>query len=91
MVRAGTFGTGGKLPPISDPRLEFIVGYFQDSLIPFLNRYPLRRRKIIHMDADLYSSTLYVLALLAPHLRSGDIVVFDEFGSLRMAQHEFRV
>jgi hypothetical protein len=90
VVRAGTFDTGGRLPPIDDPRVEFVVGLFQNSVIPFLNRYPLQRRKIIHMDADLYSSTLYVLALLAPYLQSGDIIVFDEFGSLRMAQHEFR-
>ncbi len=42
------------------------------------------------MDADLYSSTLYVLALLAPHIRLDDVTVFDEFGSIRMAKHEFR-
>jgi O-methyltransferase len=90
VVRAGAFDTGGRLPAINDQRVEFVVGLFQDNLLPFVNRYPLQRRKIIHMDADLYSSTLYVLSLLAPHLRSGDIIIFDEFGSFRMAQHEFR-
>ena len=39
------------------------------------------------MDADLYSSTLYVLSSLAPYLKSGDIIFFDEFA---VPTHEFR-
>jgi len=87
---AGTFDTGGKLPAINDRRNKFVVGQFQHTLRPFLEQHPLQRRKVIHMDADLYTSTLYVLAHLAPHLRAGDVLIFDEFGSLRMSQHEFR-
>jgi hypothetical protein len=90
LVEKGTFDTGRQVPQIDDRRVEFVVGLFQDTIAPFLQRAPLRRRKIIHMDADLYSSTLYVLALLSPCLEPGDIVIFDEFGSIRMAQHEFR-
>ena len=90
LVKKGTFDTGRKVPQIDDRRVEFVVGLFQDTVVPFLHRVPLRRRKIIHMDADLYSSTLYVLALLSPCLEPGDIIIFDEFGSIRMAQHEFR-
>ncbi len=86
----GTFDTGRKVPNIDDARVQFVVGLFQDTLVPFLRQTPLRRRKIIHMDADLYTSTLYVLAQLAPHICPGDIIIFDEFGSIRMAQHEFR-
>ena len=86
----GTFDTGRKVPKIDDERVQFVVGLFQDTLVPFLRQTPLRRRKIIHMDADLYSSTLYVLAQLSPHICPGDIIIFDEFGSIRMAQHEFR-
>ena len=66
------------------------MGLFQDTVVPLSPSAPLRRRKIIHMDADLYSSTLYVLALLSPCLEPGDVIIFDEFGSIRMAQHEFR-
>ncbi len=90
VARAGTFDVGGKIPAIDDPRLEFVVGLFQDTLRPFLAGHRLERRKVIHMDADLYTSTLYVLSQLAPWIRPGDVIVFDELGSLRMAEHEFR-
>jgi hypothetical protein len=90
LVKKGTFDTGRQVPKIDDRRVEFVVGLFHDTVVPFLQRAPLRRRKVIHMDADLYSSTLYVLALLSPCLEPGDVIIFDEFGSIRMAQHEFR-
>jgi hypothetical protein len=38
------------------------------------------------MDADLYSSTLFALTMMAPFLRNGDIVLFDEFN---IPNHEF--
>ena len=42
--------------------------------------------KIIHLDADLFSSTLFVLSSLAPFLNRGDILIFDEFN---VPDHEF--
>jgi hypothetical protein len=38
------------------------------------------------MDADLYSSTLFTLTTLAPYLKKGDIIFFDEFC---VPTHEF--
>jgi O-methyltransferase len=87
---ARTFDVGGLVPKIDDDRVKFIKGMFQDTFGPFFAEYSSDRRKVIHMDADLYSSTLFVLTGLAYRLRPGDIVIFDEFGSIRMAQHEFR-
>ena len=38
------------------------------------------------MDADLFSSTIFVLSQLYPFLNKGDIILFDEFN---VANHEF--
>jgi hypothetical protein len=83
----GAFSTGGKVPDIADPRCEFLVGYFQDTLILWLSGHDLPNRRVINCDADLYGSTLFVLLYLLPLLRSGDVLMFDEFHSY---QHEFR-
>jgi O-methyltransferase len=74
---------------VNDGRAEFIKGIFQDSLYPFLesNKSLLQNKpKIIHMDADLFSSTIFVLSQLYPFLKKGDIIFFDEFN---VANHEF--
>ena len=41
---------------------------------------------MIHLDADLFSSTLYALTSMAPCLNTGDILFFDEFN---VPNHEF--
>ncbi|HMU43318.1 MAG TPA: TylF/MycF/NovP-related O-methyltransferase [Ignavibacteriaceae bacterium] len=81
------FNTEGQTPIIDDNRVTFIKGLFQDSLPVFLKNYKSERRKVIHMDADLYSSTLFVLTSVLPFLNHGDIIIFDEFG---VPTHEFR-
>ena len=87
VYREGTFDQRGAPPETDDPRVRFEAGLFQDTLSAFLERAPLDGRKVIHLDADLYSSTLYVLTRLAPVLAPGDVLLFDEFG---VPTHEFR-
>jgi O-methyltransferase len=72
---------------ISDVRCELIKGLFQDTLGGFLKGYDNTARTIIHMDADIYSSTLFVLTNISRFLKKGDIVLFDEF---TVPLHEFR-
>jgi len=91
-VKAGSFDTGGQVPQVDDERARFVSGYFQDTLGPFiaetgLAARPEGRRLIVHLDADLYTSTLFVLTRLAPYLRAGDVLLFDEFG---VPMHEFK-
>jgi O-methyltransferase len=85
----GCFDMAGEQPNSSDPRVKFIKGWFQDTLGDFLGRYfsPPGTRRIVHVDCDLYSSTLYCLTMLDKVLEPGTIVIFDEFGDV---QHEFR-
>ncbi len=87
----GTFKKGdmsAEVPESDDARAKFIKGLFQDSLPPFLSHTPMEAttRKIIHLDADLFTSTLFVLTSLGSSLKKGDILIFDEFN---VPNHEF--
>ena len=91
-IKSGAFSTEGSFPETDDPRAQFVAGYFQKTLGPFLREANLvdrrpNRKFVVHLDADLYTSTLYVLTQLAPLLCPGDILLFDEFG---VPMHEFK-
>lgn len=86
-MEKGTFDVGGKLPEIDDLRVHFFKGIFQDTLPCFLKNFWDYRRLIINFDADLYSSTLYVLSKMNDMMKPGTIIIFDEFSSVL---HEFR-
>jgi len=77
-----------QIPELNDARAKFIKGLFQNVLKKFVdtNQESLTEKLVIHMDADLYSSTLYVLTNIAGYLKKGDIIIFDEFG---VPNHEF--
>jgi len=85
--KKGDMSNGNKPPLIDDNRHEFYQGLFQQTLLPFFSNYNSENRKVIHMDADIYSATLYVLTLMTPFLKSGDIIFFDEFN---VPLHEFK-
>ena len=87
LFKKGDMGNGNNPPVIDDNRHEFHQGLFQQTLLPFLSSYKSSKRKILHMDADIYSATLYVLTLMTPFLKSGDIIFFDEFN---VPLHEFK-
>lgn len=87
----GTFKKGemsAEAPESHDARALFVKGLFQDTLPSFLENYPLSstKRNVIHLDADLFSSTLFVLTSLGSKLKKGDILLFDEFN---VPNHEF--
>jgi hypothetical protein len=85
--KRGAFSTNGKTPNIADPRVSFRAGWFQDSLPSFLATFRPAFPLVVHCDADLYSSTLFVLCSLNHCLEAGAIIIFDEFAAVR---HEFR-
>ncbi len=86
-IGSGTFGQGnlstrnlsvhGKIPTIPDSRVKFFKGWFEETLpnYEFVDSPVI----VIFFDADLYSSTIYVLNTLKPHIKPGTILYFDEF------------
>ncbi|MFI5186472.1 MAG: TylF/MycF/NovP-related O-methyltransferase [Chitinophagales bacterium] len=87
VYKKGQFNTNNRVPEIADPRVKFYPGLFQQTVPGFLKELDKSNRNVIMMDADLYSSTLYALTSLAPFLKKGDIIFFDEFA---VPTHEFR-
>ena len=83
----GAFSAGGEAPAIADARCSFVKGLFQDTLPGWLTGRELTHRVVLNIDADLYGSTLLALTQLLPRLKSGDIIIFDEFNNYL---HEYR-
>lgn len=84
--KKGYFG-GNPIPDTkNDTRAKFYQGLFQQTLPGFAKTFQSDKQLVLMMDADLYSSTLFTLTSLAPFLKKGDIIMFDEFS---VPTHEF--
>jgi hypothetical protein len=81
----GHFSTSGLAPTIPDSRIRFYKGWFQDTLPSY--SLPDHEVLVVSIDCDLYQPARFVLDFLAPHLRTGDFLYFDEF---HLPQHEVR-
>jgi hypothetical protein len=90
VLRKGTYAAGGQAPVNPDPRVRFVKGLFQESLGGFLSSFKPRNRLVVHLDADLYSSTLYVLLMLNGLLKPGSLLIMDDFGSVTDVFRAFR-
>jgi predicted O-methyltransferase YrrM len=78
-----------QMPKVPD-NVEFHVGYFDATLPGFLEKHtePIA---FLHVDCDLYSSTVTIFEALGNRLQPGAIVLFDEYYNFhRWQQHEFR-
>ncbi|HUS44375.1 MAG TPA: class I SAM-dependent methyltransferase [Ilumatobacteraceae bacterium] len=83
-------GFGGEGIPNVEPNVELHVGWFDDTLDPFLTEHP-GDVSFVHIDSDIYSSARTILQGLAPRMRPGSIIVFNEyFNYPNWKQHEFR-
>lgn len=87
--QAGRFDLKGKLPSLpSNATLH--VGWFERSLPPFLAKHD-GTAALLHLDADLYSSTKTVLSAFRDRIRPGTVLVFDEYYNYpNWREHEFK-
>jgi len=74
-----------KLPKVND-NVRLIKGFFDESLQPWIKENLDNDSKIswLHLDADLYSSTIYVLEALNNYIVPGTIIRFDELVEWRL-------
>jgi hypothetical protein len=73
----GTFNLHGELPKVNS-NVVLIKGWFHETLKGFMKEHKKKKISLLHLDADLYSSTRYVLDELKFHLDTDCIVIFDE-------------
>jgi hypothetical protein len=81
----GYFSTSGQVPEVSDNRVKFFKGWFEETLPNYVP--PAHEVLVVNMDADLYSSTKFVLSHLKNVISVGSWLYFDEFSNWL---HEFR-
>jgi O-methyltransferase len=83
----GHFAVDGAVPRINDPRVQFIKGWFEDTIPSFVREFSPKNRLLLHLDSDLYGSTMLPLVYFAPFMSKGTLLIFDEFYD---REHEFK-
>lgn len=73
----GRFDLQGNLPKVNK-NVKLYEGYFDQTLIPFLQK-ETANIDFIHIDSDTYEAATYILNNLKNRLQLGTILVFDEF------------
>jgi len=74
---SGAFTTKGMIPKFK-ANVNLHVGWFNETLPKFLQNSN-ENFAFIHLDADTYESTSFVLTLLKDRIVIGTIIVFDEY------------
>jgi hypothetical protein len=84
-----TFTRNGRIPRVPD-NVILHKGWFSDT-VPVWCRETQGPIAFIHIDCDLYSSTVDILQALGERLRVGTVIVFDEyFNYPGWERHEFK-
>jgi hypothetical protein len=82
--KKGAFSTQGVLPDVPD-NVRLHRGWYESTVKTFIKQLSTEQREagvqFLHMDSDLYTSTLGVLSSLhaAGLLRRGTVLLFDDF------------
>ena len=85
----GSYTTKGVLPEVPS-NVILHTGWFDQTLPVFLKQHSEAVR-FINIDCDTYDSTRVVLDLLAPRIKPGTVIVFDEYiGNQHWREDEFK-
>jgi hypothetical protein len=88
----GHYNLSGTIPPLKSRNIRLMRGYFEETLPDFLVRND-QPCAFVHLDCDLYSSTLFVLDCLHKYnkLVKGTVILFDELYNYQyFEEHEFK-
>jgi hypothetical protein len=76
-MRTGFFARS-KLPRVRG-NCELHVGWFDQTLPSFVQEQGSRPVQLLHVDCDLYSSTVTILDNLKNNIVPGTVIIFDEY------------
>jgi hypothetical protein len=76
-MSAGYFNRQGKLPKVPS-NVTLHAGWFDKSLPRFVEAHP-GKAAFLHIDCDLYSSTVTIFETFADRIVPGTVLVFDEY------------
>jgi hypothetical protein len=74
-LKKGYFSTDGKIPNIDG--IKFFKGWFKDTIPEYLKI--AKDIALLHVDCDVYSSTIDVLYGVQDFVVEGTIIVFDDW------------
>jgi predicted O-methyltransferase YrrM len=83
------FSRSGKLPKVPE-NAKLHVGWFDSTLPAFLKANP-GPCALLHVDCDIYTSTVTIFTQLRDRIAPGTVIVFDEyFNYPGWRQHEYK-
>ena len=77
----GYFDLEGRLPSVA-PNVELIKGWFDQTLPAFLSQHP-EKFSFLHIDCDTYEATKTIFDLAGSRVKTGTVIVFDEYFGYR--------
>ena len=86
----GCFDLQGQFPQKRFSNIEFVKGWFDDSLPDFVKKHtdPIA---LLHIDSDLYSSAKTIFDCVGGQIVPGTVIMFDEFYNYTGYQaHEYK-
>jgi hypothetical protein len=76
-IHKGMFDYGGTIPFDVPNNSSIVVGWFNKTLPDF--DYKKKVAKFLHIDCDVFSSTVDILANLQDKIVPGTVIVFDDY------------
>lgn len=73
----GSFTRNGE-PPFHEDGITWRVGWFNETIQPFLRDHPRAPISFVHIDCDIYSSTASVFEQIEHRLAPDAVLAFDE-------------
>jgi predicted O-methyltransferase YrrM len=83
------FDKGGVKPKVL-PNVELVAGWFNETIPLFIEKNA-QKIGLLHIDCDIYSSTVTIFDALEPFIVTDTVIVFDEFFNYPgYENHEFQ-